>query len=245
LKPPFNRQRRPDKHTDRHQCDSCGSSCRNPFWRYWANNRWLRPGSRPPGVDRSGALSSRCAKSHWRRPLQRGPRRREAEQNAGDSTETATGRLYRLIYRTIKRAAAGPVLRWRQGQRLFATSALRPVTEGVRSVSRSRGHRQSRTDASGASLPSARLEGATLGRDPGVQSGCGVAAIAPFCPLGRRWPVHVTCFCGATRACEGTSHASLRLGSLGITLWGRACAPCWWLCQSPPNRYRQQRWEPR
>ena len=50
---------------------------------------------------------------------------------------------------------------------------------------------------------------------------------------------------GATRACEGTSHASLRLGSLGITLLGPRICPCWMALPIPTSRYRRQRCEPK
>ena len=124
----------------------------------------------------------------------------------------------------------------------FATSTA--CDRRARNVSQCRRHRQSRK-----ALWVLFAIGMASRHDTGPRSWrteeCGVVAIAPFCPLARRWPVRVTCICGATRACQGTSHASLRLSSLGITLLMPRMCPCWWLCQSPPNRYRQQRWEPR
>jgi hypothetical protein len=116
-------------------------------------------------------------KSHRRQRLQTGPRRREVEQDAEDSVETAIERLYHLVYRTIKRAATGPMLRCSRKANTFATSAPRQGASMSWASAIAKG-------ASGASLLSARLQNTTLGRDPGVQSGCRVATTAPaFCSV--------------------------------------------------------------
>ena len=70
-------------------------------------------------------------KSHRRQRLQTGPRRREVEQDAEDSIETAIERLYHLVYRTIERAATGPMLRCSGKANSFATSAPPPGTVDV------------------------------------------------------------------------------------------------------------------